>query len=293
MKILMLFTGGTISSAVSLGSISPVSHKVGTDSRIVNAFISAYPEYEDKLTFECDYLLNKLSENITLYDWDKIVKAIKSKDLSGYGAVFIAHGSDTLAYFSNMLSIVFKNSSVPIFVISSDKVIGDKTANGLINMKTAADAALSKKYSGVYVPYKNQGKDPVLHKGYQIIQSDILGSDFYSLVSKPVYLDEYRGFTKKVILLKSYVGADYGFVDLKAVDCVLIELYHGGTSDFNCVKKLCERASENGAKVYAASLKSGNDIYETTKQLRDIGVKFLYDLTLETAYAALSLGIEL
>lgn len=292
-KIFMLFTGGTISSAVSLGNISPASHQVGTESRIVNAFVNAFPGYENELSFECEYTLNILSENMTFSDWDKIVRTLKSKELSRYDAVFIAHGSDTLAYFANMLSVVFGNISVPFFIISSDKVLGDKSANGLINMKAAADAALCKKYTGVFVPYKNQGKDAVLHKGYQITQSQILGSDFYSIPSKPVVLKDYSGFTKKVILLKSYVGADYGFVDLSAADCVLIELYHGGTTDFKCVKKLCERAAENGIKVYAASLISGNYIYETTKQLSDIGVRFLYDLTIETAYAALSLGIEL
>lgn len=292
-KIFMLFTGGTISSAVSLGSISPSSHQVGTDSRIVNAFVSTYPEYEGKMSFECEYALNLLSENMTFSDWDKIVGILKGKALSRYDAVFIAHGSDTLAYFANMLSVVLGRISVPVFVISSDKVLGDKSANGLINMKTAADAALSKKYTGVFVPYQNPGSSAVLHKGYQITQSQILGSDFNSIPSKPIILKEYTGFTKKVIVLKSYVGADYGFVDLSSADCVLIELYHGGTSDYKCVKKLCERAAENGKTVYAASLKSGNDIYETTKKLRDTGVKFLYDLTLETAYAALSLGMEL
>lgn len=291
MKVLMVFTGGTIASRLNGSSISPVEKSDDVKSRLIEKFFDTYPRFREKIEFECEFLLNKLSENMTLCDWEKIVKYLLSKDLDRFGAVFIAHGSDTLAYFSNMLSIFFGKNKIPIFVVASDKVIDDPSANGLINFKCAAELSLNGSLSGVYVPYKNQGQEITLHKGYQITQSQILGSDFYSLPSKPILSDEFSGFNKKVLVLKSYVGADYSCIDTNGLDCVLIELYHGGTADLENLSEFAKRAKSAGTKVFAASLISGNDIYETTKKLKDSGIRFLYDINLETAYAALVSGI--
>lgn len=291
MKVLMVFTGGTIASRLNGSSISPVEKSDDVKSRLIEKFFDTYPRFHEKIEFECEFLLNKLSENMTLCDWEKIVKYLLSKDLDRFGAVFIAHGSDTLAYFANMMSIFFGKSKTPIFIIASNKVIDDPTANGLINLKYAAELSLNGGLSGVYVPYKNQGREIVLHNGYKLTQSQILGSDFYSLPSKPIFSDKFFGFNKKVLILKSYVGADYSLINTDDLDCVLIELYHGGTSDFENLSKFAKRANSTGTKVFAASLISGNDIYETTQKLKEAGVQFLYDLTLETAYAALASGI--
>lgn len=287
MKVLMVFTGGTIASRLNGSSISPVEKSDDVKSRLIEKFFDIYSEFREKIEFECEFLLNKLSENMQLCDWEKIVKYLLSKDISRFDAVFIAHGSDTLAFFANMLSIFFGKSKTPIFVIASDKVIDDPDANGLVNLKYAAELSFKGGLNGVYVPYKNQGQEIILHKGYQITQSQILGSDFYSLPSKPVFSDEFSGFNKKVLILKSYVGADYSYANTDGVDSVLIELYHGGTADFETLSNFVKKAKSTDTQVFAASLISGNDIYETTQKLKEVGVQFLYDLTLETAYAAL------
>lgn len=287
----MVFTGGTIASRLNGSSISPVEKSDDVKSRLTEKFFDTYPRFHEKIEFECEFLLNKLSENMKLCDWEKIVKYLLAQDLNRYGAVFIAHGSDTLAYFANMLSIFFGKSKTPIFIIASDKVIDDPTANGLVNLKYAAELSLNGDLCGVYVPYKNQGQEILLHKGYQITQSQILGSDFYSLPSKPIISSEFNGFNKNALILKSYVGADYSCVNTEGVDSVLVELYHGGTADFENLSKFAKKAKSTGTKVFASSLVSGNDIYETTQKLKSSGIEFLYDLTLETAYAALVSGI--
>lgn len=291
MKVLMIFTGGTIASQLNGASISPVEKSCDIKSRLIEKFFDNYPQFQGNIDFECEFLLNKLSENMKLSDWDRILRYLLSADLNLFDAVFIAHGSDTLAYFANMLSIFFGKSKTPIFIIASDKVIDDPTANGLINLKSAAEYSLKGNLSGVYVPYKNQDQLIILHKGYQITQSQILGNDFYSLPSKPVYSDEFHGFYKNVLILKSYVGADYSYINTNGVDSVLIELYHGATADFENLSEFTKKARSKNTKVFAASIISGTDIYETTQKLKESGVQFLYDITLETAYAALASDI--
>lgn len=291
MRVLTVFTGGTIGSRLNGSAISPISKNEQSKSILIDKFFNTYPEFQEKIEFESEFLLNKLSENMQLDDWETIVNYLLAKDIQSYDAVFIAHGSDTLAFFANMLSVFFLKSKTPIFVIASDKVIGDPGANGLLNLKYAAELSLIGGLSGVYVPYKNQGQKISLHKGYQITQSQILGSDFYSLPSKPIFSGSFLGFNQKVIILKSYVGADYSFVSTDGVDSVLIELYHGATADFENLSEFTEKAKSTNTKVYAASITSGTDMYETTQKLKDFGVQFLYDITLETAYAALISGI--
>ncbi|MCC8192164.1 MAG: asparaginase domain-containing protein [Ruminococcus sp.] len=292
MKALMIFTGGTIASIISDNAILPIDNGGGSKSRLVDMFFGLYPKYHEKIEFECEFLLNKLSENMKLSDWEKIVSRLLSVDDKNYDAIFIAHGSDTLAYFANMLSVFFGNKNLPVFVIASDRVLEDKRANGLENLKCGVDALLNGVTSGVYVPYKNEGEAVRLHKGYQITQSQILGSSFYSLPSRPLYCDEFSGFKKRVLILKSYVGADYSLVDTKCFDSILIELYHGGTTDVDVLKVLVEKARTSGTEIYAASVKSENTLYESTVELQRLGVKFLHDLTLETAYACLLSGVE-
>ena len=291
MRVLMVFTGGTIGSRLNGSAISPIGKNEQSKSMLIEKFFNTYPEFQEKIKFESEFLLNKLSENMQLDDWERIVNYLLTKDIRCYDAVFIAHGSDTLAYFANMLSIFFGKSKTPIFIIASDKVIDDPEANGLLNLKYATELSLSGGLIGVYVPYKNQGQKIALHKGYQITQSQILGSDFYSLPSKPVFSDNFLGFNKKVIILKSYVGADYSFVNINGLDSVLIELYHGATAEVNNILNLLKRARSTKTNIFAASVASGTDLYETTHELKGAGVKFLYDMTLETAYAALISGI--
>lgn len=293
MNILTVFTGGTIASSITNGSISPVQNQ-GGKSVLLTKFFERFPEYKAQINFDCRFTLNKLSENMTPNDWEVIVRELYNTDLSQYGAVFITHGSDTLAYFAAMLSVVFGNCKTPIFVIASDKVLDDDTANGLINLKAAADAALSEKLLGVWVPYKNSDKDEAtLHRGYQIVQSQILGANFYSLQAKQFCTDKKPlSFKDNVIVLKCFVGADFSRINIKSGDQILLELYHGATAPLCAVAKLADRAKAAGAEMYAASLTGGAEIYETTAELINAGVKFFTDLTLETAYAVLLAGCE-
>lgn len=284
MNILVVFTGGTIGSVIEGDTIS---NEPNGKSRLIGRFFSQYPEYRGKVSFDCRYPVNKLSENMLPSDWKKIVDLIMGEPLNLYTAVVIAHGSDTLAFFAAAMSAVLGKLNKPIYIVASDKVLDDPTSNGLINLKSAVDAAFSSGQNGVFVPYKNPGEMKLtMHRGYQITQAGILGASFYSIPAIELYCSSFN-FDKKVILLMSYVGADYSFVKLHNGDAVLLCLYHGATAPVEAVAQLCENAAQNGAAVYAASVDSSAVQYKTTAQLRAVGVHFFSDVTVETAYAVL------
>lgn len=295
-KIKLLLTGGTIASVVTENGILPYQSQ--GQSLLLKEFEKNYSALKNKVQFDCDLVLNKLSENMELSDWEHILYHLKSNSLHEYDGIIIAHGTDTLAFFANMLS-VFAEDLPPIYIVSSDKVLSDSSSNGNENFARAVTELMRGKIKhGVFVPYRNCDGKMTVHKGYQITQSGILSNNFYSLESIPPKhksLKEFSGFNKGVILINSYVGMDLSVIDLTNITSIIITAYHGGTTNEKELLKLIKRLSKNDAKLnslqnISLSLASVNYLekenqYASTVKLQEHGVKTIYKKTIETAYA--------
>ncbi len=290
-KIKLIFTGGTIASAATEKGILPVSDN--TEPIILRKFKESYPNINNKTEFDCEIIMNKLSENMELSDWEHILSYLKNTDFKAYDGIIITHGTDTLAYFAALLS-VFEKNLPPVYIVSSDKVLEDKTANGLINFLFAVNEIISGEHqNGIYVPYRNTNGIITVHKGYQIIQSEILSDNFFSADSvppRPKNLKNFLGFKKGVVILNCYVGMDFSLIDLKKVTSVIIKAYHGGTTNESEILKLLSRLKSYGASAPSLMLASVNypdkeKQYSSTVRLENQGVKIVYKKTLETVYA--------
>ena len=67
-----------------------------------------------------------------------LAKYIKEQiESEKYDGIIITHGTDTLQYTSAMLGYMFDDVSIPIVLVSSNYVLEDKRANGLINLSKA------------------------------------------------------------------------------------------------------------------------------------------------------------
>lgn len=228
-----------------------------------------------------------------LSDWEQILFCLKENDFSEYDGIIIAHGTDTLGFFANMLS-VFEKDLPPVYIVSSDKVLTDKTANGNDNFACAVNEIISRRHlHGVFVPYRNSDNKMRIHRGFQIMQSGILSNDFYSADSLPPEhknLKNFNGLKKGVLLLNSYVGMNLSVIDLTDLTSIIIASYHGGTTNENEILKLLKRCRETESKQPSLILASVNysDIenqYASTVKLQKHGVKTVYKKTIETAYA--------
>ena len=147
-KILVLFTGGTIGSATNDGIIDV---EQGGKYAVVEAYKSAYG---DEIGFECRQVLNILSENMGFSGWEKMIHEINGIDRSQYSGVILTHGSDTLAYTSALLGMYFRHFDIPLFIIASNKPIGEKGSNGLFNFSSAVELIKSGKYKGIFTLYE-------------------------------------------------------------------------------------------------------------------------------------------
>lgn len=284
-KIKLIFTGGTIASVTTKNGILPSLSK--EKPMLLGRFERDYRDLKDNVQFDCAFLMNKLSENMELSDWEQILHYLKSNSFDEYAGIIIAYGTDTLAFFANLLS-VFENDLPPVYIVSSDKVLSDNSANGAENFACAVREIVNgKNKQGVFVPYRNSDGKMTVHKGYQITQSGILSNDFYSLDSLPPErksLKNFKEFKSGVLLLNSYTGMDLSVIDLQKVSSVIITAYHGGTTNQKEIIKLLERGSPKILLASVNCLENENQ-YSSTVNLQKHGVKIIYKKTIETAYA--------
>ena len=141
MKSHIIFTGGTIaSSRRSDGSLAPS--------------LDALKDLTENGNFTWSSPFNILSENMTPHRWNQLIIHLRSLNMNEIKALFITHGTDTLAYTSNLLSLLLRGLPIPVFMIASNLPFHAEGANGPANLN-AAIALLKKPVPpGVYVPWK-------------------------------------------------------------------------------------------------------------------------------------------
>lgn len=329
-KILVILTGGTIGSKVSVNDID-------VDSNAAYSLLELYKEnYETKTEFEviCPYQV--LSENMDLQYWMKLYETLSEISYEEYEGIIITHGSDTLAYTSNFLGYLFHSVKIPVLIIASNYPLTDGRSNGLLNFKTSVDFIKNKKGTGVYTIFSNnKGEVPVYH-ATNIKESDPYFDQFssfdgtyYDVKVDEEWLSEsnegkevqkkenygkakmcFTGNKRKEYLFKNhlkleqrilgiriYPGMDFDVYDLTKVKAVLCYLYHSATA---CVEgsstnilSFIQRCKEKEIPIFVASFKvEEGKGYVTKNEILKMGAVPLYDISYESAYMKLLIGVN-
>lgn len=319
MKILIMMTGGTISTTVDESGHLDANGKK-TVSLLAEHFLKSSTA---KVEFECCHPLDILSENMTFPRLNRLMDAFRHIDQSKYGAIIVAHGTDTLAYTSSLLALVLAGwLTVPLFMVSSDRTLTDPAANGHDNFKAACELAIGGFGSGVYVPYRNSDGVIYLHQGAHLRQCANFTANFYSedmcpfTEAKPYtaeaehpILEQLTRITECVMRIEPYVGIDYSLFRLpEHIRGVLHGSYHSSTA---CVERrgsgepytrrsalyLAEECKRMGIDVFLSplpeSMRETLGTYSSTVQLIGAGMHPVFSLTNETAYMKLTLAYAL
>jgi L-asparaginase len=286
MNIHVIHTGGTIESGRGAGGT------IDTVDRPPAPFAVPGAEFTHSEPYRI------LSENLTPAHWGKLIGHIQSitENNNSLNAVFITHGTDTLAYTAAFLALACQNEATPIFLIASDRPMSEPGANGAHNIDAAVSAVCAGTQRGVFVPYQNPGTGEVaMHRGERIMQAGDFSDSFYSMgyntpaVFTKITVPAVLAVFPKILQIRPYPGIDYSAYDLSCVDAVLHGTYHSGTADADAVIAFAKRAAKLGKDVYLSPVFSEKQ-YATTKKIIDSGlVTPLYDMTFETAYARLML----
>jgi len=178
MRILTVFTGGTIGSLV--GSDGKISTEEATKYLLIDEYEKKYGKKSEFDTIE-PYRI--LSENLKANHLTELIAVLqKVFTEKTYDGVIITHGTDTLQYTSAALQYVFGAVDFPIILVSSDFVLTDPKANGLINFAAAVDFIEGKYGTGVFVSYCNPGENPKFHRGTRMQNSLSFAADVNSIL---------------------------------------------------------------------------------------------------------------
>lgn len=310
-NILLIMTGGTIGSTLKKNTVD--TSDAATYS-LLQRFNADYPS-ADQIHFKTRQLTSILSENIQPEFWQILIQAIESETIENYDGIIITHGTDTLAFTAAALGLYFNAINIPLLLVSSHLPLQHPDANGFHNFMCAVDYIVQNQPAGVFVPYQNPGHDMTVHRGIHLLSSLPLSSDFISArfssdmryeagqfihvntipyEQQPVRLKPI--FSARILLIRPYPGLDYRNLKLTGIDCVLHDLYHSGTAcalDENNPQSalyVLNQCQKQGLTVYFAPIEKRAAVYSTTRQLLENGAEFIWDMTLEAAYAKLLLA---
>ncbi|MBQ8861006.1 MAG: asparaginase [Ruminococcus sp.] len=307
MKILLFTTGGTIASVIDDGVID-----VKPQGKLL--VLNKYAEIDKETHFDVLSPINILSENIKLSDFKTIVEEFRKIDFSNYDGVIVTHGSDTLAYTSALLGLLFSNIKKPVCVVAADKSLQDESSNGMDNFIAGVEI-IKRGVNGVFVPYRNADGVTYIHYAQHLFESDTLSDDFYSLDGAfATYKDsEFKviekretklytidvdkadlAFSKRILQVMPYPDLDYSRIDVSGLDAVLHRTYHAGSVSISedkgrDISVLIEKCKSENVPLYICGLKSGKANYYSMSSVLDKGVKPLYDMAPACAFMKLML----
>lgn len=321
-NILVVFTGGTIGSIATDGTIKTSDT---TSFELIRQFQQHYENHR-QIHFDTLQPLQILSENLAPGAWKTIIEAIEVARPDQYDGIIITHGTDTLAYTACALSFYFNAARIPMLLVSSDYPLDNPKANGLENFICAVEFILQAcpesgrrvNRTGVFVPYRNHQQTILLHQGTRLACSLQLSGDFFSVQGKSYLQFENRqfsllnppmqqtptrriplkaDFSDRILMIKPYPGLDYTRFNLDNVDAVLHDLYHSGTAcassqwgENYSLLEFIKRCEEQGITVYLAPAIKSADAYQSTQALIEQGAKIICNMSIEAAYVKLLLA---
>ncbi len=257
------------------------------------------------------------SSNMNPGNWVIIANIIEER-FEKYDGFVVLHGSDTMSYTASALSFMFENLTKPIIFTGSQLPIGDLRTDAKENLITSIQIAGLQKQGrpvisevGLYFEYKLYRANRTTKINADHFQA-FTSSNYPPLAESGVYLSVNHNvlwktnrrkktklhtiFNDDVLILKMFPGISEITVDhilsRKNLKGVVLETFGSGNAPtdawfINLLKKHISRGLVvvNVTQCVAGSVSMGQ--YETSTQLKKIGVVSGKDITTEAAVAKL------
>ena len=310
MKIYIAYTGGTIGMVPSDHGLIPdaafadhlTQHLNEADELSHDFVISSYPELID-------------SSNATPKDWQTIARDIESK-WHEFDAFIVLHGTDTMAYTSAALTLMFAHSDKPIIVTGSQVPMYKVRTDAMINVMGAISAC-EEGVNGVYLffagrliegdrAHKAHTSDWQAFSSPNCPERGVLGIDWrwrsIDQVKQPMQIQIPEMAEGSVAILPVYPGVQashwQGFLSDGVKGAVLLSYGAGNAPDKDpALLALLKSASERGVVIVNVSQCGAGSVaagaYAAGSALVQAGVVSGRDMTYEMAFVTLSFLIGL
>jgi glutamyl-tRNA(Gln) amidotransferase subunit D len=311
-KIALISTGGTIASKID--------YRTGGVHAALSAdeLYESVPELASHASVDPEVLMSEYSENLRPEHWTLIAEKVVEKIKTGkYDGIVISHGTDTMHYTAAALSFALQNLPVPVVLVGAQRSSDRPSSDAALNLLGATIFAADSRYTGVFVAMHAGTSDDTIacHVGTRVRKNHTSRRDaFESIDMTPVAflrnnkieMQQKHGhrlversnqnpieinteFDDRVILLKYYPGFDPTLIE-HAINAgyraIILEgtgLGHVGKECFPALKKVVAA----GLMVCMTSQciwgRVRMTVYDTGRDLLDIGVVPLSDMISETA----------
>ena len=311
-RILLIYTGGTIGMVKDFetGALKAFDF---------NELLSRIPELHlldcqiETISFE----LPIDSSNMNISNWQKIAKIIE-ENYSKFDGFVVLHGSDTMSYSASALSFMLEDLAKPVIFTGSQLPIGDLRTDAKENLITAIQvASLQENKKPViqevclyfeYKLYRGNRTTKISAEHFNAFTSpnfpELAESGVHLKVNYDVILKlkankklkVHTDFDDNVAILKIFPGINQkvltAFFAIPNLKGIVLETYGSGnapTEDW--FVQTLEQAIHNNIHIVNVTQCSGGSVsmgnYETSTQLKNIGVISGKDITTEAAITKL------
>lgn len=310
-SILIIYTGGTFGMVMDEeGSLVPFNF-----GRVIES-IPELRSFELRLTV-ISFPEPRDSSNIDKHDWQDLAYIIY-ENYDQYDGFVVLHGTDTMAYTASALSFILDGLNKPVILTGAQIPIGYIRSDARENLVTAIEMA-SKQENGVpivnevciyfnYYLLRGNRSQKIKSSTFAAFQSQnypYLAESGIDIEFRNSYLLPYNPKAKlkiknelddNVTILKMFPNINkqviQSILGIKGLKGVILETYgSGNTMNHSWFLKLLEKAINKGIIIFNVSQCSGGEViqgrYETSKQLKDIGVIGGRDITTEAAVTKL------
>ncbi|WP_204344807.1 asparaginase [Psychroserpens algicola] len=255
------------------------------------------------------------SSNMNVTYWVQIAEIIED-NYDAFDGFVVLHGSDTMSYSASALSFMFENLAKPIIFTGSQLPIGDLRTDAKENLITSIQMASLQKRGvpvirevGLYFEYK-------LYRGNRTTKINAEHFEAFESMNYPHLAESgvhlkvsyedlfkpnvrrklvvHKQFETDILLVKLFPGISESVLtplfNLTHIKGIVLETYGAGnTSTASWFITLLKETIKRGVPIVNITQCAGGSVnmgqYETSTQLKSIGVISGNDITTEAALA--------